>query len=179
MHPEAFRFVALVKEKRPEFFHACRVLEVGSRYINGSVRDLFGNVAYVGVDCIPGPGVDWIGMAHEFPDVTPFDIAISTEAFEHDPHWMKTINRMIDLLRPGGLFVATWASPSRPEHGTLQSSENGESIFGPDPEYYKGLSWADFNFAQKNRLVYVDFEYGRDGVDCYVSGLKRKDPFIV
>lgn len=174
LHPEVMEYVKSIKEKHPNHFTGCRVMEVGSRNINGSVREFFDGVAYIGIDTSPGPGVDWVGLAHEFPGIgEPFDTVISTECFEHDPHLNLTVRKMIDLLRPGGLFVATWASINRQEHGTTRTEAEGSPLFGPDPDYYRGVSWADFNIVQQNRLRDVAFIFARHDLDCYVSGFKK------
>ena len=47
----------------PEEIRGRSVIEVGSRVVNGSVRPLvesFGPAYYLGVDILPGPGVDEI-----------------------------------------------------------------------------------------------------------------------
>ena len=49
-HPEQRTFMTYVKEKFPEKFKNCRVLDIGSLDINGNNRYLFTDYTYVGVD---------------------------------------------------------------------------------------------------------------------------------
>lgn len=101
-----------------------RVLEVGSYDVNGSIRSMFPESEFVGVDIVAGPGVDMVSYGHEldFPD-GHFDITVSGECFEHDPHWRMTFLNMARMTRPGGLVAFTCASLGRPEHGTTRSHE--------------------------------------------------------
>ena len=60
-HPEQAEFFSRVRTSYPAAFDRVNVLEVGSLDINGSVRELFKNCRYVGVDLQLGPGVDLPG----------------------------------------------------------------------------------------------------------------------
>ena len=57
MHDPAFRYVASVVAGQ----RYARVVEVGSRDINGSIRELVDADTYVGIDLEEGPGVDVVG----------------------------------------------------------------------------------------------------------------------
>ena len=57
-HLEQRRFFEQVKTDYPKFFQSVSVLEVGSLDINGSLRDLFQDCNYLGVDVATGKGVD-------------------------------------------------------------------------------------------------------------------------
>jgi len=167
-HVEHFAFVSDTKKRHRRYFAGKRVLDVGSRDWNGGVRELFDGCEYVGVDCCPGVGVDVVAFGHEFDDPRPFDVALTCETLEHDPHWQRTLTNMVRLLRPGGLFVATWASPLRPEHGTRRT---GEEIYGPDADYYRGLS-ADDVVGAIGSAVILTVTPGRDGHDLYAVGFR-------
>lgn len=171
-HPEQTDFVRGVSYLFPAHFHKARVLEVGSRNVNGSVREFFSGCDYTGVDCVPGPDVDVVCPAHEFrPPAGPlFDTVISCEAFEHDPHLEKTIPHVLSLLRPGGLFVATWAAPGREEHGTSRT----EGDYSPDPEFYDPTLTVEKIAALCDPyLSLFQCWYGRDGLDGCVYGFRK------
>ncbi len=55
-HPAQQEFCHEVKLRFPQLFQDTRVLEVGSRNINGSVRDEFLNSDYIEIDVEAGPG---------------------------------------------------------------------------------------------------------------------------
>lgn len=138
-HKSQMQFVEYCRSIFPERFRFQRVLEIGSRNINGSVRDYFFLCDYTGLDCTPGTDVDVVSLAHEY-DADPFDVVISCECFEHDPHLEKTLANIARLLKPRGLFVATWAGPARAEHGTKGTGD----VYGPDPEHYRNIAGEEF-----------------------------------
>lgn len=144
-HSEQMEFVEGIRHRFPAFFRDRDVLEVGSRDVNGSVRQFFSpNCRYVGIDCTPGCAVDVVTLAHQYKPEPGhlFDVIISCEAFEHDPYLPLTITNVMRYLRVGGLFVATMASDKRPEHGTVRST--GHEVYGPDPNYYRGVAALEF-----------------------------------
>ena len=122
-HPEQLAFLDAVARANRQLVEGSRVLEIGSYDVNGSVRTLFAtSTDYVGVDLSEGPGVDVVSFGHELalPD-DAFDLAVSAECFEHDPHWAETFANMVRLTRPGGMVVFTCATRGRPEHGTRRT----------------------------------------------------------
>lgn len=103
--------------------HDRRLLEVGSRDVNGSVgphlKDL-GPTTYVGVDIESGPGVDIVCDATELvsrfgPD--SFDVVVSTELMEHVVDWRVVISNMKNVVKPSGLLVVTTRSKGFVFHG--------------------------------------------------------------
>jgi SAM-dependent methyltransferase len=100
-----------------------RVLEVGSRDVNGSARphvELLGPAAYVGVDIEEGLGVDEICAAEALVDrfgSESFDVVISTELLEHVKDWTTAVNNMKGVLRDGGILLVTTRSKGFRVHG--------------------------------------------------------------
>jgi hypothetical protein len=118
MHPANEHWWKICQEKYEIYFQNVeRVLEVGSYYVNGSVRDYFSNVAtYIGIDWREGPNVDVVTLAHEMAFDLPFNTIISASMLEHDPYWELSITRMVELLRDdGGLFLS-WGSALNAVH---------------------------------------------------------------
>lgn len=81
-HPDQLQFVGFVSRFMPRHFARSRVLEIGSLDINGSVRMFFPEPArYVGIDVAEGPGVDRVGLGHEFhEDEGRWDAVLSCES---------------------------------------------------------------------------------------------------
>lgn len=133
MHFQVQRFLDEVRDRLPEVSASQRVIEFGAFDINGTPRGLFPRATeYVGLDWRPGPGVDAVSLAHEYrghPD-GHFDAVVSTEMLEHDPFWRESVQRMVDLVRPGGCLVLTCAGPQRPAHEMQCAPEHG---------YYAGV----------------------------------------
>ena len=84
------------------------VLEVGSYNVNGSVRHLFPDTVYTGVDVREGPGVDKVVDGESLPFLAGcFDTVISTEMLEHDPKPWRTVSEMARVLRADGTLILT------------------------------------------------------------------------
>jgi hypothetical protein len=95
-----------------------RILEVGSLNVNGSVRDHFsGFTEYVGVDWRPGPCVDVVCLAENMSFDHTFDVVISASMLEHDPNWIKSIERIVQYVDPekGALFLS-WGAAKNGAH---------------------------------------------------------------
>ena len=99
-------FIENVERKE---FENKRVLEVGSKYVNGSVRPLIERFCspkeYVGVDVEPGKYVDLILPAEklvEYFGPESFDIVITTELLEHVQNWRLVVSNLKDVLKHGG-----------------------------------------------------------------------------
>lgn len=96
-----------------------RVLEVGSRNINGSFRGFVKNPChYLGIDIVMGEGVDMLCNVYNMSvfDDYWFDLLICTEVLEHLLDWKKAITEMARVVRPGGWMILTTRSPGFPKH---------------------------------------------------------------
>ena len=115
MHDSVMSFVGDCVELYGLAGHS--TLEVGSRNINGSVRDLFAG-AYIGVDMIDGPGVDQVCRADDLPFTdNSFAVVVCTEMLEHDPYPWLSLPEMARVLRPGGVLILTARGIGFPLHG--------------------------------------------------------------
>lgn len=155
MHDAAYQWVATCVDQLGPFSAVC---EIGSRDINGSVRALFGDARYLGVDLVAGPGVDVVGDVIDlaaYPATLPveaFDCVVTTEALEHHPAPFDVLLAARRLLRTGGVLIATMAGPGRTPHsglieGPVQPGEHYRNI-GPDElERWLGV-WAQVTVDQ-------------------------------
>jgi hypothetical protein len=127
MHDSARRFcesvVPLLKRRK-------RVLEIGSRNVNGSIRYLFPRSEYIGIDLVQGPGVDIVADGATCT-AEPFDCVISTEALEHAPDPAALCANMVALCT--GVIVITAAGPERKPHGI----EGADLVAG---EHYQAVT---------------------------------------
>ena len=159
-HKEQVDFVVSVKNKFPDRFQNCRVLDIGSLDINGNNRFLFENSKYLGLDIGLGPNVDIVCRGHEFKDSAGFDIIISTECLEHDEFWSYTLINAIRLLRPNGLLVFTSATPDREEHGTRRTSPSDSPYTSLLPnDYYRNLTEADIRQEVNIDGNFIEYQF--------------------
>ncbi|HBB67279.1 MAG TPA: methyltransferase type 11 [Elusimicrobia bacterium] len=98
---------------RKEEAEGKKVLEVGSRNVNGGLRPLIESwrpAEYVGVDFIAGPGVDVVLGADALVDKfgkESFDLVLSTEMLEHVRDWRKVISNLKNVCRENGVVLIT------------------------------------------------------------------------
>jgi SAM-dependent methyltransferase len=174
-HPSQLEFVDITKSLFPEMFVQQKVLEIGSLDINGTVRSLFADCDYTGLDVGPGPGVDVVceGQKYDAPSAS-FDVVICCEVMEHNPFWEETFNNMIRLLKPGGLMVMSCATRGRKEHGTSRSDpSNSPLTIEHGWEYYRNLT--DKDIVRKvdfSALSSWGFATNWDAWDLYFLGVK-------
>lgn len=161
-----------MQRRFPARFKYADVLDIGSLDINGNNRYLFQDCSYTGIDLASGKNVDVICPAHKFMG-GPFDIVISTEAFEHDKNYVKTLKHIAEyLLRPGGLFLFTCAAPGRRVHGTYDTDLASSPLTG---DYYMSLSEKDIKRAVDLDLVFrrFEFELEESHADLYFWSIKK------
>ena len=171
-HPQQQNFIQQVKNKFPNYFENVSVIEIGSLNINGTVRGFFNATKYVGVDLAEGNGVDLVKSGHEvdFSD-NSFDVAISTECFEHNPYWIETFNNMHRMAK--SFVVFTCASGNRPEHGTKRSDPSC-SPFTLEWDYYKNLNEEDFRNGFNLDNMFSDYAFSNEVPDdLYFWGIKN------
>lgn len=93
-----------------------RILEVGSRNVNGTIRDVLSECAseYIGVDLFDGTGVDVVCDVAALTDTfenQSFDLVVSTEMLEHCLNWQNALYQMASVLHQNGLLLITTRSP--------------------------------------------------------------------
>jgi SAM-dependent methyltransferase len=178
-HPEQKEFCLRVKQLHPDFFHNRNVLDVGSLDINGNNRYLFDDSSYCGIDVGEGSNVDIVSVAHEFaaPDES-YDFIVSTECFEHDMHYDKSIQSIMRMLVSGGMFLFTCATTNRPEHGTRRTTPENAPLLaehGEWEDYYKNLTEQDIRDVIDVDSLFSEyhFEENTESFDLYFYGMKK------
>ena len=170
-------FFGMVVNAFPSHFEGS-VVDFGSLAINGGPHDLFASRRYIGVDVAPGPNVDvvWDGSPTPLEPET-FDVAMSSECFEHNSSWPSTLSDMLRLVRPGGVIVISCAGIGRPEHGTPRSDGGFSAplLAGGTDVYYRNLSAeileSKFGELASNEWRYVTVE-NRSHADIYMVAVK-------
>jgi len=174
-HQHQLEFVSRVGEIFPGHFRGRKVLEIGSLEVNDSVRRFFRDCDYLGIDIAAGPGVDVVCQGQDFaaPDGA-FDVVISCEVMEHNPHWRETFANMVRLCAPHGLVVMSCAGIGRREHGTARSDPQASPLtVAQGWNYYRNLSAADFRAAGLvEAFRYHRFMVNWVSCDLYFVGVK-------
>lgn len=94
-----------------------RILEVGSRNVNGSLRSVL--KITVGVDIQEGQGVDVVLDVNQLVEhfgAESFDHVCSTDTLEHIQDWRTAVEQMWGVLKPGGVLLLTMAAPTKGRH---------------------------------------------------------------
>lgn len=178
-HKEQIQYCTKIRNKFPFLFDNKKVLDIGSLDINGNNRYLFKNCSYTGIDIGAGNNVDIVSKGHEYsaPDLE-YDVIISTECFEHDMFYEKTLINCVRMLKNGGLFLFTCATTGRPEHGTRRTSpQDAPLLMNHDnwSDYYKNLTEEDIENVLKLEQIFssYEFEVNRISCDLYFYGIKK------
>ena len=170
MHKEQIDFCKRIKNRFPDYFKECYVLDVGSLDINGNNRYLFDTCNYIGLDIVKGKNVDTIQYIHKFEIMGKFDTIICTEMLEHDKYIYLSLRRMIELLKPGGLLLITAATTGRKEHGTIGHGANQSP--GTN-DYYKNVDVSEFlSYVIHDEFKEFGIEINQYSKDIYFYGVK-------
>jgi hypothetical protein len=159
MHPEARAYVA---EHRSD--DKMQALECGARDVNGSVRDLFPNTSWVGVDIGDGPGVDVVADFADYTHPEPVDLVVSTEVLEHTCRWRDIVAAAARNLRDGGKVIITAASHGRAPHSAVDG--------GPDigSEHYANIDPHELHEALSAHFTQVHVQ--KAGTDVQAVAIK-------
>ena len=178
-HPEQKEFVEKVKNHYPDMFNKKKVVDFGSLDINGANKEHFTNCEYIGVDIGKGKNVDVISKCHELEcEPECFDVVITTEMLEHDMYWKKSLEKMVNILKPKGLLIITCATTGRAPHGVPSVSPESSPLTVAIPEWqhhYKNLTAEDVtphllpsqNFSMYEHSVNVEHK------DYQFYGIKK------
>jgi len=120
MNPNRFKFI---EQNISEDLSDKKVLEVGSRIVSGSMRGYLESLnpkEYVGIDIVPGEGVDHILNIHDIADYfgkDKFDIVICSDTLEHIDDRDSASYNMHSVLKIGGKLIVSVPTIGTPYHG--------------------------------------------------------------
>lgn len=138
-----------------------RMLEIGSRLINGTIRDLF--TYSFGIDVLPGLYVDAVADGATYvPQVAP-EVVVCCEVLEHTASAEAICRNAFRMLEYGGYFIVTAAGPGRTPH----SAFNGQAL--REDEFYRNVSEADLITWMSDFFV---LEVSVTAEDIYAIGRK-------
>lgn len=182
MHWQAYSYVQIVKSFLPQYFYQTKAVEFGSACVNYSISELFENPAdYFGVDLTSGQGVNIVCDAKTVNLGTGFDVVVSCECFEHNPHFLGSFENMVKHAREGGLVLFTCATTGRAEHGTSRTTpEQSPGTRAVGWDYYKNVVEQDFpkDFLQ-SVFEYHAFFTNTVSQDLYFIGIKKGSSAII
>jgi SAM-dependent methyltransferase len=178
-------FIEEVAENTEQFRNK-RILEVGSKYVNGSVRPIIEKFCspgeYIGIDIEKGYLVDILLPAERLIEhfgECSFDIVISTELLEHVKDWRLVINNMKGVLKPNGLIFVSTRS-----HGFLYHSyphdywryeiEDMEKIFSDFDIILLKKDFLEAGLFLKARKPESYLKNDLDNIPLYCIGIGKK-----
>jgi SAM-dependent methyltransferase len=144
-----------------------RVVEVGSRDINGEIRSLVDADSYIGIDLEDGPGVDVVADCRFWEPPWKASLVVCCEVLEHAPEPREVVDACIGYLRTGGRLVVTCAGPGRAPH----SGHDGGPV--ADDEHYANVDPADLEKWLAEDLEAVRVRFNGIAKDVYATGIKR------
>jgi hypothetical protein len=94
-----------------------KVIDFGAYDVNGTLKPIFKDCNYIGIDMSAGPNVDIVcnGQATPF-ESNSVDVVTSSSNFEHDDCFWVTFLEMCRIVKPGGLIYIN-APSGGPYHG--------------------------------------------------------------
>lgn len=129
MHLASYRWWIYASARWPEYFTQAKVVEFGSYNINGTIRPLFVDCAYLGIDWREGPGVDQVGLFHKIREqkLYPVDAVVSASTLEHDPFWSLSLSKAASLLGEQGALFMTWGCAANARHCAPECPDYAEA----------------------------------------------------
>ena len=163
MHREVLDWLRKIRKAHPALFDGGYVLECGAGNNTYPIRGLFPLSRYTGLDVHGGPGVDVVGLVHEYQPEQQFDLVLSLQMLEHDPYWRKSLQKMTEFLKPGGSLILTFAGPGYPVHDPQSSP-----IWG----YYENRTLDEVESVLDGRFTSFKAEQNHWDVYCLAMGKK-------
>ncbi len=147
-------------------------LDLGGRYVNGSVHEYWPNMQWTCVDKLPLGDVFESGYYFQFNAATwvpdrEYDLVICTEVFEHTPEWRDICKTAFKALKSDHNFLVTCAGPERPRHSAIDGAEirKGEYYWNIQP-HLLGMHLKSIGFQ------HVLIAYDPHAGDVYASAYK-------
>ena len=174
MHPAQYDFVSSLKSKYLNKFQNSKILEIGSLDVNGSIRPIFENCDFTGIDIGPGLGVDIVCEGQKFSgEDNYYDVVISCECFEHNPFWLETFFNMWRMCKHDGLVIFTCATTGREPHGlSLHTPAASPLTVEKGWNYYRNLTPDDFSTPLNLNYFFKKYDFSILGTDLRFYGLK-------
>lgn len=148
-----------------------RVVEFGSRDVNGGIRDLFSTASkYLGIDTHAGPGVDQVVDAADWQPEVGYQCIVTTETFEHTARWPEILAVAKQALAPDGIMLITCATNPRKPHS------EGIPNTGPQAgEYYGNVSRNDLQQVADDLGLLANITIDPERGDLYAT-LRHRPP---
>lgn len=141
------------------------VYEIGSRNVNGSIRELFPGASYHGIDLSDGPDVDAVADAATYmPPLVPRTV-VCCEVLEHAEHAERILQQIAFVLDPGGRVILTMAGPCRMPHSGV---DGGQLRAG---EFYRNVT-PDALREWLCDFIDVEVVENVDTADVYATAVK-------
>lgn len=121
MHPSAqINAIQFYNKYCTTLNSSSRILDIGSYDLNGTLKPIFKDHMYIGVDMIEGPNVNVVCTNDDIPFKDRFfDVIVTSSCFEHDSFFWLTFLEMCRLLKDGG-YIYINAPSGGPYHACPQ-----------------------------------------------------------
>lgn len=113
MHPSSMKNMKDFRDKYLVGRSGLDILDVGSRDVCGTYREVFKEHKYVGFDIVLGRNVD-ITQWEDVKD-NSYDVVISGQAFEHIEHDFEVMREIERVMKPGA-YCCIIAPSKGPKH---------------------------------------------------------------
>jgi len=82
------------------------VVDFGSYDVNGTLKPIFKDCKYIGLDMAEGPNVDIVCNVNEGVPLEDnyADVVVSSSCFEHDMFFWESFLEMCRVVKPGGFI---------------------------------------------------------------------------
>lgn len=136
-----------------------KVLDVGALDINGSAREVFGDLDYTGVDMQEGKGVDVVLNGHDLHkkyEPNSFKLVLCLETFEHDVKFWETLAN-IRAITSKYLIIST-PTANFPIH------RYPRDYYRFLPDIFEDLFFADMQILEIEKVVSKGVNPGLIGI---------------
>ena len=160
MHPSSMKNMMEFRDKYLVGKSGLSILDVGSRDVCGTYRELFKEHNYVGFDIVPGKNVnvtDWKDVKDN-----SYDVVISGQAFEHIENDVYVLGEIKRVLKPGSYccIIAPSKGPKHclPDYRRYQAND------------FQILAW---QVGLKIIQIRIDYESKSEWDDCILVAMRE------